>query len=69
MSKVWILTNLCDDEYGCHEIVGVFSTYEKALEVYNMHLYYWKPWWSKEEIPGLLIKEWEVDTHEEIIEY
>ena len=29
---IYVLTSVCDHEYGCTEIVGLFSTEEKAKQ-------------------------------------
>ena len=60
LNKVYIVNEVCDDEYGSTEVVAVFAT-RKAAEAYMAeNQYTWEPWWCKEERNALTVTEWEV---------
>jgi hypothetical protein len=51
--KVYIVTQVCDDEYDNTENIGVFSTREKAKQYVKKN--------SKTCRLGMEIEEWDVD--------
>lgn len=60
--KVFVVESLEDDEYGCREIVGVFASYEGAMEYIesvggqsNVDV-----WFGTGTVPQFTVSEWEV---------
>lgn len=63
--KVYAVMSVCDYEYGCTEIVGIFSTEEKAKE-YIEQLGGQRTWdcWNGSTYNQYTIDEWEVDQND-----
>ena len=62
---VYVVTSVCDYEYGCTEIVGIFSTEEKAKECIE-RLGGQRTWdsWTGNTYNQYGIEEWEVDGND-----
>ena len=65
--KVYIVNQVCEDEYGCTGIEAVFSTREQAQAFADAHQYQWHAWFMKESETrdALTVKEWVVDEPNE----
>lgn len=59
---VYVVTSVCDYEYGCTKIVGIFSTEEKAKECIEKlgGQCTWESW-TGNTYNQYGIEEWEVD--------
>lgn len=62
---VYVVTSVCDYEYGCTKIVGIFSTEEKAKECIEK-LGGQRTWesWTCNTYNQYGIEEWEVDGND-----
>ena len=63
--KIYVLTSVSDCEYGCTEIVGIFSTEEKAKECIEQ-LGGQNTWedWDGRIYDQYIIEEWEIDQND-----
>ena len=41
---MYVVNQVCDDEYGCTSVAGIFSTMEKAQAFVDAHQYQWGAW-------------------------
>lgn len=68
---MYIVTHVCDEEYGNTENVAVFATRDQANAFVNAHNSTYHAWFMEqnETRPTLNVEEWEVgtDVWEEII--
>lgn len=62
---VYVVMSVCDYEYGCTEIVGIFSTEEKAQECIEQ-LGGQSTWdsWNGRTYNQYSIEEWKVDPND-----
>lgn len=59
---VYVVTSICDSEYGCTTIEKIFSSYEKAEEyISNNGGNYIMKFWSGVERWYYSIETWEID--------
>ena len=62
---LYVVTSVCDYEYGSTEIVGLFSTKpkaEKCIEDLGGQQYWTN--WNDRRYPQYYIEEWEVDRND-----
>jgi hypothetical protein len=62
---IYVLTSVCDHEYGCTDIVGLFSTEEKAKQALE-DLGGQRTWtsWNNRTYNQYYIEEWGVDKND-----
>ena len=58
--KVYLITAICDDEYGNREVVGCFSSYELAEKEIEKRGQEFVDFWDGSIEPYFTIEEWEV---------
>jgi hypothetical protein len=60
--KIYIVTQVCDEEYGCTTNVGVFATREEAEQHLQKNVEMYHAWYMPdgEECLDMYIEEWEV---------
>ncbi len=46
--KIYVVTEVIDDEYGYTETIAVFSSQNKAEEFVNKNQYQWSAWFMEE---------------------
>lgn len=61
--KIYIVTQVCDEEYGNTQNVGVFDTREEAEKYLNENVQQYEAWFMDEgeTRPDMYIEEWEVN--------
>ena len=67
---MYVVNQVCDDEYGCTSVAGIFSTREKAQAFVDAHQYQWGAWFMKdgETRNALTISTYTVDEPEDFEE-
>jgi hypothetical protein len=57
---VYVVKEVCDEEYGCSDVVMVTTNKAKAEGYVSAHNYKWEHW-SGGEYDGVFFEEWEVE--------
>ena len=58
--KIYIVTQMCDDEYGCTEVIGVYANKADAQKYIDENQTFESVWWRDDDVPTLYLEEWDV---------